>query len=282
MNRNTLKFELADSFFKTPHSMEDITASMKMWNNINKDSSYMQNIWNVSKGFSYMQNISGITTSAVAAMQSPLKMTMPIDTTQNLLKSVAGIQTILANARLPKTVDLISTIQKILPAIDNTWRMPTIDWEWVTQNIDSVKDFDKSNLDEIITEDVYAELEESVQDAIISGDSQKNIEARYGEWKAKHPLLADIYLLLIPIILTVLFDLIGDFVNGVFSKPSKVYEEPKATSNIVVNVSGEQNVTIVNEVPYYYEILCTDPETGEEKTGYVYKNNIEIVNDEEK
>lgn len=137
-------------------------------------------------------------------------------------------------------------------------------------------------MDEIITEDVYAELEESVQDAIISGDSQKNIEARYGEWKAKHPLLADIYLLLIPIILTVLFDLIGDFVNGVFSKPSKVYEEPKATSNIVVNVSGEQNVTIVNEVPYYYEILCTDPETGEEKTGYIYKNNIEIVNDEEK
>ena len=202
MNRNTLKFELADSFFKTQHSMEDITASMKVWNNINKDSSYMQNIWNVSKGFSYMQNISGITTSAVAAMRSPLKMTMPIDTTQNLLKSVAGIQTILANARLPKTVDLISTIQKILPAIDNTWRMPTIDWEWVTQNIDSVKDFDKSNLDEIITEDVYAELEESVQDAIISGDSQKNIEARYGEWKAKHPLLADIYLLLIPIILT--------------------------------------------------------------------------------
>ena len=58
--------------------------------------------------------------------------------------------------------------------------------------------------------------------------------------------MADIYLLLIPIILTILFDLIGDFVNGVFSKPSKVYEEPKATSNIVVNVSGEQNVTIVN------------------------------------
>ena len=92
--------------------MEDITASMKVWNNINKDSSYMQNIWNVSKGFSYMQNISAITTSAVAAMQSPLKMTMPIDITQNLLKSVAGIQTILANVRLPKTVDLISTIQK--------------------------------------------------------------------------------------------------------------------------------------------------------------------------
>ena len=40
-------------------------------------------------------------------------------------------------------------------------------------------------MDEIITEDVYAQLEESVQETIISGDSQKNIETRYGEWKAK-------------------------------------------------------------------------------------------------
>ena len=109
--------------------MENITASTKVWNNINKDFSYMQNMWNnINKNFSYMKNISGIT-SAVAAIQSPLKMAMPIDATQNLLKSVAGIQTILANARLPKTVDLIPTIQKILLAIDDTWKMPTIDWE---------------------------------------------------------------------------------------------------------------------------------------------------------
>lgn len=268
MSRNTLGFGLPDSFFKTQHIIKNITASMEVWNNINKD-------------FSYMQNISGIT-SAVAAMQSSLKIAIPIDTTQNLLKSVASIQTILTNVQLPKTVDLIPSIQKILPAIDSNWKMPTIDWEWLTQNIDSVKDFDESNLDEIITEDVYEELEVSVQDAIISGDSQKNIEARYGEWKAQHPLLADIYLLLIPIILTALFNLIDNLANGVFLRPSKVYEEPKATSNTVVNVSVKQNVTIVNEVPYYYEILYTDPETGEEKTGYVYKNNIEIVNDEEK
>lgn len=35
--------------------------------------------------------------------------------------------------------------------------------------------------------------------------------------------------------------------NSAFLRPLKLYEEPEATSDIVVNVNVEQNVTRVNE-----------------------------------
>lgn len=267
MSKSTYGFELPDSFFETQRILKKITASMDVLNNINRE-------------LLYTQNMSGIT-AAAASMQSVLRAAIPIDTTQALFKSVASMQTILANVQLPKAIDLIPTIEKILPAIDNTWKMPTIDWEWLSQNIDSLRDFDDPELDAIVTEDVYEELEESVQETIISGTSQKNIEAKYGEWKNQHPLLADLYLQLISLILAVLSGLIVNWLSGILIKPANVYEEPKSSSNIVVNINVDQNVTIVNEVPYYYEILYMDSETGEEKTGYVYKNNIEIVDEDE-
>ena len=236
---------------------------------------------NINRDFLNIQNMSGITT-AVTSTQSALKTAIPINTTMDLLKSVSSVQAILANVQLPKSVGLIPTIEKILPAIDSTWEMPEINWKWLNQNINSFRVFNESEIDEIISQGIYEEIEESVQETIISGTSQKSIEAKYGEWKTRHPLLADLYLQLISLILAVLSGLIVNWLSGILIKPSNVYEEPKSTSNIVVNINVEQNVTIVNEVPYYYEILYIDPETCEEKTGYVYKNNIEIINNKEK
>ena len=50
--------------------------------------------------------------------------------------------------------------------------------------------------------------------------------------------------------------------------------------NVVINIDVDQNITIVNEVPYYYEIVYTDPETGDEIKGYVYKANVAIEPEE--
>ena len=62
--------------------------------------------------------------------------------------------------------------------------------------------------------------------------------------------------------------------KALVAKDARVYEEPSSKSNVVVNVTVEQHVNIVNVVPYYYEVEITDPETGEVMTGYVYKGNI--------
>lgn len=54
-------------------------------------------------------------------------------------------------------------------------------------------------------------------------------------------------------------------------KASNVYEEPKAFSSVVINVNVESEIIIIDSVPYYYQIVYTDPETGEEFKGYISK-----------
>ena len=58
-----------------------------------------------------------------------------------------------------------------------------------------------------------------------------------------------------------------------------MYEEPTSTSNVVNNISVEQNVTIIGDAPYFYEVEFVDPETGETVTGYIYKGNL-VINDQ--
>lgn len=63
-------------------------------------------------------------------------------------------------------------------------------------------------------------------------------------------------------------------------KDSQVYEEPVSTSNVVYNLTVENTVTVVGDVPYYYEVEFVNPETGEPVTGYIYKGNLtEVVPD---
>ena len=45
-------------------------------------------------------------------------------------------------------------------------------------------------------------------------------------------------------------------------------------SNIVYNITIENHVTVVGDVPYYYVVEFPHPETGEMVTGYVSKRNL--------
>ena len=40
------------------------------------------------------------------------------------------------------------------------------------------------------------------------------------------------------------------------------------------NITVENNITVIGDVPYYYEVEFINPETGELVTGYIYKGNI--------
>ena len=64
-------------------------------------------------------------------------------------------------------------------------------------------------------------------------------------------------------------------------KDSQVYEEPKSTSNVVYNLTVENNVTVIGDAPYYYEVEFVNPETGKQMIGYVYKANLVAEEPEE-
>ncbi len=268
MSKNIWGFELPDSILETQRMVRNMMPAFEIWNGINRD-------------FSYMQNMTGAI-AAVESYQSVLKSMIPMDTAASLLISASSMQSVLAGIQIPKTIDLIPTMERILPIIDDTWKMPTIDWNWMSETLSTYGDaFNQDETSDLLTEDIREELDESIHEIMVSGDSEEVVKSKFLEWQNRHPVLAFVLMqILLSIIINIASGVIGDWVSGVLTKKSNLYEEATATSNVVINIDADQNITIVNEVPYYYEIVYTDPETGEETRGYVYKANVSIAQEE--
>ena len=268
MSKNSWGFELPDSILETQRIFRNITSAFETRNRINRD-------------ISYMQNMTGAV-AAVEAYQSVLKSIIPMDAVTSLLESASSVQSILASVQIPKTIDIIPTVERILPIIDDAWKIPTIDWEWMSETLSAYgDDFNQDETSDLLTEDIREELDESIHEIMVSGDSEQVMKSKFLEWQNHHPVLAFVLIqVLLAIIINITSSVIGDWMSGVLTKKSNLYEEATATSNVIINIDVDQNVTVVNEVPYYYEIVYTDPETGEEIRGYVYKANVAIEQEE--
>lgn len=267
MSKNSWGFELPDSILETQRIIRNMTSAFETWNRISRD-------------FSYMQNMTGAV-AAVESYQSVLKSIVPMDTAASLLASASSMQSVLAGIQIPKTIDLIPTMERILPIIDDAWKMPTIDWNWMSETLSTYDDFNQDETSDLLTEDIREELDESIHEIMVSGDSEEVVKSKFLEWQNRHPVLAFVLIqILLAIIINIASGVIGDWVTGVLTKKSNLYEEATSTSNVVINIDVDQNITIVNEVPYYYEIVYADPETGEKIRGYVYKANVAIEQEE--
>lgn len=82
--------------------------------------------------------------------------------------------------------------------------------------------------------------------------------------------------------------LIGIIVNMVWStigrtlSPANAYEEPNSSSQIVYHIELNQNVVVVGDVPYYYEVEIQDESSGCRYAGYISKRFISLMESEEK
>lgn len=265
MSKKRRGFQFPDWFDKQQQIIESFNKSMKLWDNFNDK-------------FSYMQGLERITDN-ITSLQPLLKESILIDNKSGVLKSLDNIQKVLSDIRIPRTVDLLPSIEKILSVLDYTREIPSVDWDWVGNNINYSESYGAENIEKILTDDVREEIDESVQEIVLSGGNQKNLEEKYVEWKNRHPLFSELFLQLFCIIMSIIITSASNWIGGVLTNSSNVYEEPKASSNIVVNVNIDQSVTIVNEAPYYYKVVFTDDKTGKDVTGYVCKKNIELLNE---
>ena len=83
--------------------------------------------------------------------------------------------------------------------------------------------------------------------------------------------------------------LIGIIVNMVWStigrtlSPANAYEEPNSSSQIVLyHIELNQNVVVVGDIPYYFEVEIQDESLGYRYAGYVSKRSISLMKSEEK
>lgn len=264
MSKNYWGFQMPDSFFETQRIIKNMTSGLETWNKLNQN-------------FSYVQNVNSIA-AMVAPYQNILRECIPHETARIITENFAGLQGIVAELQIPKFVNLSSALGKILPIINNAWEPPIINYEWANEKLNERQNASQEEIIKVLTEEVQQELDESIQETIVSSNPQNNVESKYVEWKQRHPILADIFLVLVlSIISSFISGMLVNWATGVLTKPANVYEEPKSNSNIVINVDINQTVTITNDIPYYYEVIFKDPETGVEKAGYISKKNIIIT-----
>lgn len=115
--------------------------------------------------------------------------------------------------------------------------------------------------------------------------AEKNWEQRLMDsmvrLKETHPILATVlYHLVFTILAGLLVNLISTSI-GEARTPAKVYEQPRPTAPIVYHLEPLQQVKIIGEEPYYFQIELIDNETKEILTGFVSKRSLKEVEDSE-
>lgn len=157
---------------------------------------------------------------------------------------------------------------------DWTW-LSEVYSEWEPTEADELEDIPEHTAEEIVTPEICAQIESDISEMLSSPDqAQETFQRRYAKWKAEKPFLADLYMLILLPILVWFLCKGGDAVIGRLSQDANIYNEPSANSMLVVNISGDQNVTIIGDMTGYYEIEFVNPETGELSTGYIDKGDV--------
>ena len=135
----------------------------------------------------------------------------------------------------------------------------------------------------ILSEDEQKIVVSEVEDILLSG---KNWEQRFAEqiksFSQTHPVIAWV---LEKIFFAILIGIITNIASSAIGKalsPANVYEEPNSSSQIVYHIELNQNVVVVGDVPYYYEVEIQDESSGYRYAGYVSKRSISLMESEEK
>lgn len=100
---------------------------------------------------------------------------------------------------------------------------------------------------------------------------QQHFMKRFEIFKAKNPILARAFILLISLIFVSMINITGEII-----KDTVIRKEPLKTSPIVQNINITQKVTIINDAPYYYEVTISKDKNGETLHGWISKRSIRL------
>lgn len=203
-----------------------------------------------------------------------------------------SVSEMIASAYPTLKMDSTAMAQSILSQVDTSALMALresvslailakADWSWLSEvhteettddEHDAASNFD---LESSVTQEVREEMAADINQILTDPNTMHVAsQSKYLQWKERNPGFAAFFLnILFPILL-----LIADWGFSSWqarsTKDSRVYEEPVSTSSVVYNLTVENNITVIGDVPYYYEVEFINPETEELVTGYIYKGNI--------
>jgi len=137
---------------------------------------------------------------------------------------------------------------------------------------DSIEDEESVNRDIAILTD--AEKNELVQITEVVVTQSANWQARLVEWCDKwaecNPALVRLLkIVIMPLFLTVAGAVIATAV--ITARQTPLREEPATNAATITNIIHNQNIFIINSVPYWYEIEYEDTSTGKYHCGWIPK-----------
>ena len=259
MSKNWWGFEMPSSWVKTQEVISRITLPTEKLGLIGKE-------------YAWQHDISG----AVAALKTVQPYLETISTANNVKGALAGVskmQAVLEKVGMSNYSGIIASTEHLIPNIPKN---TSFDWSWIPSALeeDDVA-YDEKDVEKIVTPEVEEELEESVKSVFNLTQMEQAAYSKYVQWKERHPILAKIFTtVIIAYIIGIMIDLSSSWIQGKISKLANVYEEPTASSVVVVKIEEHGDVMIIDSVPYYYQVYFIDPETGEEKWGYISKKNV--------
>ena len=127
----------------------------------------------------------------------------------------------------------------------------------------------------VLSESEQKIVADEVEEILLSG---KNWEQRFAErikeFSQTHPVIAWVlekifFAILIGVVTNIVYSAVGQALS-----PAKVHEDPSPSSPVIYHMELNQNVIIVGEVPYYYEVVINDESSQNCYTGYVSKRSI--------
>lgn len=135
--------------------------------------------------------------------------------------------------------------------------------------------------EETLTPEIRAEIAADITEVLSKPEELQSVsQSKYLQWKERNPGFAAFFIQILYPFLLMIIPLLTSIWLARPVKNAQVYEEPTSTSNVVYNVTVENNITVVGDAPYFYKVEFPDPETGELVTGYIYKANLaEVVPD---
>ncbi len=239
--------------------------------------------------------LSGLTASALA-MSEAWKVAVPH---YDLGGAHAALNTYLQNCDSisKQAAQMTSVAKSVLPLIDTSVyatlvdttaikaALTSVDWSWLSEvypeNDDEDDDPPEMFEEQEVAPEIRAKMAADITEVIAKPETMHlTSRNKYLEWLKKSPENAIQFVTLLLMFIQTICMMVSTW-QARPVKDSQVYQEPVSTSNVVYNLTVENNVTVIGDAPYYYEVEFVNPETGEPMTGYIYKANITATDKDE-
>ncbi|MBE6920601.1 MAG: hypothetical protein E7468_03445 [Ruminococcaceae bacterium] len=217
------------------------------------------------------------------------KTLFPEKTVLGLTDAIIAMQSVKMSSIAASILPDIDT--SVYTALQESVARASADWSWLSgvytedrdndENADATETVAEQSVAPEIRDRIAADITQVLSEPETMHVTSKN---KYLQWMQESPGNALQFLNTLISIIMMIFAALSLGIQARQARPvkdSQVYEEPAATSSVVYNITVENNVTVIGDKPYYYEVEFVNPETGELVTGYIYKGNITLEEPEE-